>query len=183
MTFRNPMVLIPDLPHTDGIQYLKLDKRYAWLRLGTLFVNMLIFSLGLILVLFLAEPFRVLLETTSAATAVIGTLIVFIWLSLFNWMTAKRTRYALRQHDLAVRKGIFWQIETIQPLQRVQHVELTQGPLDKRFGLATVKLFSAGTGQSTFTIPGLSHETANQLRQYVLDYHKNVTTDKNRKPA
>jgi hypothetical protein len=71
-----------------------------------------------------------------------------------------------------VRKGIFFFSETIQPLVRVQHVELKRGPVEKRYGLASLKIFSAGLGKETFTLPGLLLADAERVRTHVLGYNE-----------
>ena len=73
------------------------------------------------------------------------------------------------EHDIALRKGIFWRKQIIQPLVRLQHIEVARGPVDKYLELAGLRIFSAGTETETFTIPGLNVATAEQLRQRLLD--------------
>ena len=68
-----------------------------------------------------------------------------------------------------MRKGIFWQRQVIQPLVRIQHIELARGPIDKRLELAGLRIFSAGTGTETMTIPGLNLATAQSIRSRLLD--------------
>jgi membrane protein YdbS with pleckstrin-like domain len=88
----------------------------------------------------------------------------------FRYAAARAIAYAVREHDVIVRSGVFWKRETVQPILRIQHVERAQGPLDKRFGLAKLKLFSAGTGHSTFEIPGLDAETALRIQSFLLEH-------------
>jgi membrane protein YdbS with pleckstrin-like domain len=87
----------------------------------------------------------------------------------FRHAAARAISYAVREHDVVVRSGVFWKRETVQPILRIQHVERAQGPLDKRFGLAKLKLFSAGTGHSTFEIPGLDAGTALRIQSFLLE--------------
>jgi membrane protein YdbS with pleckstrin-like domain len=68
-----------------------------------------------------------------------------------------------------LRKGFFWRKQIIQPLVRLQHIELARGPVDKYLDLAGLRIFSAGTGAETFTIPGLDATTAERMRQRLLD--------------
>jgi len=86
-------------------------------------------------------------------------------------------RYAIREHDVIVQSGVFWQKETLQPIRRIQHVEQHQGPVDKRFGLYELKLFSAGTGHFTFRIPGLAADAAARIRQFILDVQQDGWSD------
>jgi membrane protein YdbS with pleckstrin-like domain len=58
----------------------------------------------------------------------------------------------------------------IQPLSRIQHIELKRGPLERSAGLATSHVYSAGGGAHTFEIPGLPVEQAQGLRQFILQH-------------
>ena len=50
------------------------------------------------------------------------------------------------------------------PMSRVQHVDTGRGPIERRFGLATVVLYTAA-GPSK--IPGLAGEVADRLRDHI----------------
>jgi len=78
--------------------------------------------------------------------------------------------FAIRQHDIIFKSGLFWVSESVQPLRRLQHVAMSQGPVEKYFGLASLMIYGAGTGRSTFTIPGLPKQRAEQIRQFSLAY-------------
>lgn len=175
MAFENPNVIIPELPRTGDIEFMELDRRYARLNLASVVgVESLLLAVGLVFLI--AEP-EIRMFISTGRGPLIATLILALltWIDIYTWLSARIIRYALRQHDLVVRTGLFWRSETIQPLRRVQHVELTRGPLDKRYGLANIKLFSAGTGQSTFVVPGLMLDQAEKIRTYILDYQESAS--------
>ena len=88
---------------------------------------------------------------------------------LLTYLSCNRRGYALRKHDIALRKGVFWQRQVIQPFVRIQHIELARGPIEKRLELAGLRIFSAGTGAETMTIPGLNLATAQRIRSHLLD--------------
>jgi membrane protein YdbS with pleckstrin-like domain len=93
---------------------------------------------------------------------------IFLLLPIYRFKATRAIGYAVREHDLILKSGLFWQKEVIQPIRRIQHVELTRGPLEKRLGFANVRLFSAGSARATFTIPGLRLITAARIRRHVL---------------
>jgi len=51
------------------------------------------------------------------------------------------------------------------PLTRVQHVTVSQGPLQKQFGLATLKVFTAGGLQAEAALSDIDYELAQSLCQ------------------
>ena len=72
--------------------------------------------------------------------------------------------YQLRRHDLLVRRGILTQEYVAIPLARVQQVDASSGPLERRLGLMTLAVRTAGTRAARTRIPGLLRERATALR-------------------
>ena len=54
------------------------------------------------------------------------------------------------------------------PRSRIQHTDVTQGPYERRFGLASLVVYTAGTEHASIAIEGLSHETALAFRDALL---------------
>jgi membrane protein YdbS with pleckstrin-like domain len=71
--------------------------------------------------------------------------------------------YAERAEDLLVTRGVLNRQLVVVPYGRMQFVDLTAGPLDRRFGLATVQLHTAAAA-SDAQIPGLVPAEAARLR-------------------
>lgn len=72
-------------------------------------------------------------------------------------------RYTLRADDLFLSHGLLWQQQTIVPYGRLQLVEVTSGPLERRFGLASLQLHTAAATTDA-RIPGLTPIEAAELR-------------------
>jgi membrane protein YdbS with pleckstrin-like domain len=75
-----------------------------------------------------------------------------------------RTRFALDDAGLRIRRGLWWRSETLVPRSRVQHTDINRGPLDRKLGLATLKVYTAGTKLASVAIDGLPAERAVELR-------------------
>ena len=71
--------------------------------------------------------------------------------------------YAERDEDLLVRHGVFYRQLVVVPYGRMQFVDVTAGPLDRRFGLASVQLHTASAATDA-RIPGLTPDEAARLR-------------------
>jgi len=80
-----------------------------------------------------------------------------------NW---RSWRYAERADDLLISRGVLWREETVVPYGRMQLVEVTSGPVERRFGLATVQLHTAAAATDA-TIPGLAPAEAERLRDHL----------------
>jgi hypothetical protein len=81
----------------------------------------------------------------------------------------RRTGWRLDDDGLAIRRGVFWRSETLVPRSRVQHVDLSHGPLDRHLGLAALTLHTAGTRLAAVSLGGLEQATAEALRDVLVD--------------
>jgi uncharacterized protein len=71
--------------------------------------------------------------------------------------------YAERDDDLLVRRGVMFSRLSVVPYGRMQFIDVTAGPLERSFGLATVRMHTAAAA-SDARIPGLEHREAERLR-------------------
>jgi len=71
--------------------------------------------------------------------------------------------YAERERDLLVRHGLLVRRLSIVPYARMQFVDVTAGPLERAFDLATVQLHTAAAA-SDARVPGLAPAEAARLR-------------------
>ncbi|WSA89968.1 PH domain-containing protein [Micromonospora sp. NBC_01796] len=71
--------------------------------------------------------------------------------------------YAERDHDLLVRHGLLVRRLSIVPYARMQFVDVSAGPLERAFDLATVQLHTAAAA-SDARVPGLRPAEASRLR-------------------
>ncbi|MEU6390068.1 PH domain-containing protein [Streptomyces sp. NPDC046939] len=90
-------------------------------------------------------------------------LAVLAWGRLMLGRNWRSWRYAERADDLLISRGVLWREETIVPYGRMQLVEVTSGPLERRFGLASLQLHTAAAATDA-TIPGLAPAEAERLR-------------------
>jgi uncharacterized protein len=96
-----------------------------------------------------------------AAMAVV--LLSAIWRSIVTVRAVKAWGYAERDNDLLVRHGLVIRRLSIVPYARMQFVDVTAGPLERAFKLATVQLHTAAAATDA-KIPGLPPEEASRLR-------------------
>ena len=103
--------------------------------------------------------------------AIIAVLVCsFLWL-FFIWApnTCARTCYLLREQDINLQKGfMFWKMVSVAH-NRIQHLEVRQGPVERYNGLATLVIYTAGALGSDLKIPGLTLVQAQQLKSQLLN--------------
>ena len=71
--------------------------------------------------------------------------------------------YAEREDDLLVRRGVMFARLSVVPYGRMQFIDVTAGPIDRLFGLATVVPHTAAAATDA-RIPGLDRPEAARLR-------------------
>ncbi|ANB07702.1 hypothetical protein SAM40697_3744 [Streptomyces ambofaciens] len=141
----------PDEPVWTGLPPGLLRMRRLLL---VVWLGLLALAAGVLLGLFLG-PFW--------ATSAVLPLAVAAW----GWAMLERNwrswRYAERADDLLISRGVLWREETVVPYGRMQLVEVTSGPVERYFGLASVQLHTAAAATDA-TIPGLDPAEAERLR-------------------
>jgi hypothetical protein len=112
----------------------------------------------------LAVGITVVLSATVAM--VIAVICVIAAGSIADVVAGRRVRawgYAERADDLLVKRGVMFRRTSVIPYGRMQYVEVTAGPFERAFGLATVQMHTAAAA-SDARIPGLPAEEAARLR-------------------
>ena len=94
-------------------------------------------------------------------------LVLFGGLIAWGWLLIGRNYlswgYAERADDLVIRNGWMFRRLVVVPYGRMQFVDASAGPLDRRYGLATVQLHTAAAATDA-TIPRLTPDEAGRLR-------------------
>ncbi|MDF1508569.1 PH domain-containing protein [Robertmurraya sp. DFI.2.37] len=93
-------------------------------------------------------------------------LIIFVYLMIFLLPTLRwrRWRYEVREQEIELQQGILITRRTLVPMIRVQHVDTVQGPLLRKYNLATVTVSTAAT---VHEIPALELDEAEELRVFI----------------
>lgn len=72
-----------------------------------------------------------------------------------------RWRYEIKEHDIDIQRGLIILRRVLIPITRVQHIETSQGPIMKRFDLASL---SISTAAGAHVIPALRTDVAAGLK-------------------
>jgi membrane protein YdbS with pleckstrin-like domain len=73
-------------------------------------------------------------------------------------------RYEIRADEVDLQHGWFTRTRQLVPMARVQHVDTRSGPLERRFGLASVMLYTAA---GAALIPALAVDVAAEVRDRI----------------
>ncbi len=80
----------------------------------------------------------------------------------------RHSAWRMGRDGLELRRGAWWWNETRIPLSRIQHTDVRQGPLERRHGLATIAVFTAGTHFNAIELRGIGHGDALALRDELI---------------
>lgn len=161
--FQNPEIALEDLPTADAVSWQPLHDRYVRQLQIRRLALLLFFALIATIASFVPGIFLIQKVLLWAAIVVFG----FPFL-LWPIVAVPRKGYVLRDKDVIYRSGVLFRSVTAVPFNRIQHVETSSTPFDRRFGTATLKLFTAGGSGGDLNIDGLPAPTAESLRVYIL---------------
>lgn len=105
----------------------------------------------------------VITESPWALAALVAVAVLCVISAIVSVRAIRSYGYAERERDLLVRHGRMIRRLSIVPYARMQFVDVTAGPLERAFNLATLRLHTAAAA-SDATIPGLEPAEATRLR-------------------
>ncbi len=79
----------------------------------------------------------------------------------------RRWGYDMGSEQLRILRGFLWRTDTIVPFNRIQHIDVAQGPLQRMLGLSTLIVHTAGTHNSIVALPGLATADAEEMRETI----------------
>lgn len=164
MPFQNQQIVTEGLPSIESISYEKLDPAYKKIS-----VYITLFFFLIVLIIYLGVGF-VVEELYQFPWILLFGILWSILVGVFSILAIKTYEYegyAIREKDILYKSGIFFRSVIIIPFNRVQHCETEQGPIDRWFGLTELSLFTAGGSGSDLSIPGLTQEKANALKNFI----------------
>lgn len=166
MSFSNLQLEISDLPRASELELKSLPEENR----REIIVQSMI-TLGIITALWMIPQLITAIDPEIRRRLLLFPVAILIVGGLITWLQLIRYRYkgyAMRTHDIVFRTGLFWRKTTVLPFNRIQHAEVTHGPLQRRFGLATLKFFTAGGASVDLSIAGLRAQEAEALREDIL---------------
>jgi len=163
--FENLQVEVNNLPKVENLVFQPLEERYRTVLILSKIFAFLVGSLIVIIVLRELND-KIPKELQYGIIAIV--ILNLIW-GLINAIKGfKHKSYALRQKDIIYKSGWLWKQMTTAPFNRVQHVRIDQGVIERKFNLAKLKIFTAGGNSSDLSIPGLDPVTANELKEFIV---------------
>ena len=83
--------------------------------------------------------------------------------------------YNMGTDRLRVVHGHLFHSDTVVPFGRIQHIDVSQGPVQRSSGLATLTVHTAGNHNSEVSLPGLTYDDATAMREAIRAHIKRDT--------
>jgi membrane protein YdbS with pleckstrin-like domain len=150
----------------DGLDH-QLDPRVIPLERinGGIFVALL--ALGSLVVIVLSA-----FSDDGAGWLPVAWLILVPLAAWHFWRWPKRsyayTFYRVDEQGIEIRRGVHWRVVINIPKSRVQHIDVSQGPVERRYGLGNLVIYTAGTDHAKVELGGLEHGRALLIREHLL---------------
>lgn len=165
MVFQNLEINPEQLPSIKQLNFIGLEQQYLkvllWQRIIVCFI--LGIAAGTI---YFFKPWDI-----SDSLYLLGLLFILLYIMWGFISVTKRFQnmsYALRQKDISYKSGWIWKRLVTVPFNRIQHVSIDQGPIERNFKLSRLIIYTAGGSSSDVAIPGLRPETAQELKDFIV---------------
>ena len=148
-----------ELPALLDPRFIQMQREAGWYFTALVSLGLLIASV----VLLTLRRWPWCLAAWSISTAAVA------WFS-YRWAEIEYRYMSYRVDDdgIEIRRGVYWRTVANVPRSRVQHIDVSQGPLERKHGLGRLVLYTAGTADAKVELAGLTHHVALQLRDRLL---------------
>lgn len=151
-----------EIDPVENMHYESIDNRYRSVQMVLTAVGYLsLAGLALMLLLLDNSLWCIIAEGIIAITLIINMIII-----RKAWIFKG---YALRKYDISYRSGIIFPTITTIPYDRMQQVSIKQNPISKYFNLYSIEVVNGAQAMASMTIPGLTEERANQIKNIVIN--------------
>lgn len=99
----------------------------------------------------------------------LGVVLLGLW-HAHRWpvLEYQHTRYRVDTERIEIRRGVYFRTVITVPRSRVQHTDVSQGPVQRGYGLGTLVIHTAGTDHALVRLAGLEHGVALRIREHLL---------------
>lgn len=97
------------------------------------------------------------------------TLIMFlafpILLSIHAYYRYNNWFFKVHEDHLEINHGVLSKVSAVVPYVRVQHIDTNRGPIERMLGLASLRVYTAGSRGADMRIPGLAKKRAEEMQE------------------
>jgi uncharacterized protein len=161
--YGNAPVTLDQIPQFQTLEFTPLEDNYRLLKTIESALIWLVLIIAFSLVNYLVDEIRLPIYFH------VGLISLGIISTVYQYHAANARGYILREHDILAKEGLFWRKRTGVSFKRIQHIDLTHGPIERKFSIATIKFFTAGGAMADLKIVGLAKYRAESIRSFILE--------------
>lgn len=160
--FKNEVVKQMDFPEINELDFQSIPDSYLKVMYIATGIFFAVVAIGMgAFFYFLPESQIYLLQS------IIGWAFLLLLTIFLKYIQFKKMGYIVREKDIIFRRGVLAINSTIVPYNRVQHVMINEGVIMRLYGLASLKIFTAGGSKSDLSIIGLKVENAMEIKDFI----------------
>jgi uncharacterized protein len=156
-----------DAPPADGASH-RLDPRWVSYQRR---VGLIDAAITAVVFLGLAGAGVLLADLPALPLVAVALLAAILRGAVARWWPGIAYRYASYRLDartLEIRRGVLWRSIIDVPRTRIQHSDVSQGPVERMHGLGTLSIHTAGTRHAQVQLRGLEHGRALAIREHLM---------------
>ncbi len=135
----------------------RLDKkiRAVWIATSAIIGGFL----GLIIAIFAHIAFQ------SAALTALAFIVLPFLLVTYSQYRYRNWFFQVHDDHLEINHGVIRKVSMVVPYVRVQHIDTNRGPVERFLGLASLRVYTAGSRGADMRIPGLKRHRAEEMQE------------------
>lgn len=165
MRYENPVIPHSDIPQHAEVRLQPVERSYIIVQYISWSILYGLLTAVLVALFWLVDDLQRWWIAVPAAFAILS----LAALTAAGIRIGFRNRvWALREKDLIYRKGWLFQSTHVIPFVKIQHCVVRSGPIERRFGLSSIRLMTASGHDTDIGISGLRTETAERLKEWIM---------------
>lgn len=176
MSFSNLPINTEGLPEVQAVSFKPIHPDYLKVIRISWTILFLIIAAIIVTVFILSKKLQ-----NPVAISIVSGIYVLVVLStvIVGTGSFRRKQYAIREKDILYKTGWIFQNLHMVPFNRLQHCVVNMGPIERRFGLATLSLYTAASEGKDITIHGLPQAEAEQLKELIIQQIQALHSNEN----
>lgn len=162
MLYENLELKAGDLPDVVDVPYNAHPRRYLKFRIISLVIVFTLVGIGLGFIWMTGNMYL------SMGVSIAWFLLLSLFIG-FELRAFPRRGYLVRERDISYRSGLIFRDVVTVPYNRIQHSEVSSGPLERKMTLSTLKIYTAGGSSSDLSIHGLEPDEAMRIKEWLTE--------------
>lgn len=160
-SFQN--IVVTSFPELVESEFNPIDKKY----LNVIVFYVVIIFFILIVGVFIVDFTKIIDISANLLYIYFSIIAIFAFTFFIQFFGFKKRKYVVREKDISYKSGLLFKKTTTVPFNRIQHLEIDQGPVSRFFDLAVLSVFTAGNSSDDLKISGLKKDQAEKIKEFI----------------